>query len=58
MDVVLYALLGGLFGVLLNRAADNLPPPARLSLMQAPRCSHCGQPRGMLAQIGLLNLIL
>ncbi len=58
MEIFLYALLGGLVGVLVNRAADNLPPPARLSLLQAPVCPHCGQPRGPVAQSGLLSLIL
>ncbi len=58
MDVVLYALLGGLIGVLVNRAADNLPPPERLSLLISPRCPHCGQPREPVAQSGLLSLIL
>lgn len=57
MDVLLYVLFGGLIGVLVNRAADNLPPPARASLLQAPRCPHCGQVRGPLEQSGLLAFI-
>lgn len=54
----LTALLGVLAGVLVNRAADNLPPPAVLSLWAAPRCPFCATPRTLLEQSGILSFVL
>lgn len=53
MLLVIYALLGAGCGVLVNRAADNLPPPARRSLFAAPHCAYCGAPRAAREQIGV-----
>ncbi len=58
LSTLLYALFGFLVGVLLNRAADNLPPPARRSLLEAPRCRHCGAPHEWLEQSGLIRFLL
>ncbi len=55
--LILYALFGFLVGVLLNRAADNLPPPARRSFWATPRCRHCAAPRTALEQSGLLGYL-
>lgn len=43
---------------MLNRAADNLPPPARLPLWETPRCPHCGSTRLLLEQVGILAFVL
>jgi leader peptidase (prepilin peptidase)/N-methyltransferase len=56
--IVFLALLGFLAGVLVNRAADNLPPPARRSILAAPRCPYCDSPRTVLEQIGVLSFVL
>ncbi len=58
IPVLLFALLGLLAGVLINRAADNLPPPGRRGLLAAPHCPYCDQPREPLEQSALLNLLL
>src|SRR5581483_6287619 len=55
---LLFALLGILVGVLINRAADNLPPPARRSLLVTPRCPYCDTPRSAIEQSGILSFIL
>ncbi len=54
--VILFALLGWLMGVLINRAADNLP--AHRSLLAAPHCPYCDTPRPVLDQIALLSYLL
>lgn len=56
--ILLFAFLGLLSGVIINRAADNLPPPARLSMLEAPRCGYCGNRRRFLGQIGLTGFLL
>lgn len=57
MELILYALFGLLVGVVVNRAADNLPPPARRSLLGAPHCPYCDYPRGI-EQFALLSFVL
>ena len=56
MEIILFALLGWLMGVLINRAADNLP--AHRSLLAAPHCPYCDTPRPVLGQIALLSYLL
>jgi leader peptidase (prepilin peptidase)/N-methyltransferase len=56
MEIIFLVLLGWLLGILINRAADNLP--ARRSLLNAPRCPFCGTPRPALDQIALLSYLL
>ncbi len=58
LSTFLFALLGFFVGVLLNRAADNLPPPERRSVLQAPRCRHCSTPLEWWEQSGLLRYLL
>src|SRR5919202_773078 len=58
LSTVFYALLGLLVGALINRAAENLPPPGRRSLLTAPRCLYCDAPREPLEQIGILSYLL
>ena len=55
---ILFALLGILVGIVINRAADNLPPPARCSLLKTPRCPYCDAPRTLLEQFGILSFVL
>ncbi len=55
--MVLFAILGFLVGVVINRAADNLPPPVRGSLWDTPRCSYCGKPRETWEQIGVVGFL-
>lgn len=55
LPVILLALLGGLVGVVINRAADNLPPPARRSLAATPHCPYCNSDRTLLEQVGVLS---
>jgi leader peptidase (prepilin peptidase)/N-methyltransferase len=57
MELILYALFGLLVGIVVNRAADNLPPPARRSLLDAPHCPYCDHPRGI-EQFALLSFVL
>ncbi len=57
MELVLYSLFGLLIGSLINRTADNLPPPNARSLLAAPHCPHCDQPRGI-EQFALLSFLL
>ncbi len=57
ISILLYALLGWLAGVLVNRAADNLPPPERRSIFLAPRCGYCGAERRAAEQSGLLSFL-
>jgi leader peptidase (prepilin peptidase) / N-methyltransferase len=57
LPLLLYALVGFLAGIVVNRAADNLPPPARRSLLEAPRCRYCGMPREWWEQSGLLSFL-
>ncbi len=56
MELILFALLGWLVGVVINRAADNLP--ARRSLVAALHCPYCDTPRPVIDQIALLSYIL
>ena len=56
MKPILFALLGGLVGVLINRAADNLP--AHRLLIAAPHCPYCDTPRPVIDQIALLSYVL
>ncbi len=55
---ILYALVGLFVGVLVNRAADNLPPPDRRPFLAEPRCAHCQTPRTRIEQSGLLSYLL
>lgn len=55
---ILIALVGLAVGVLVNRAADNLPPPERRSILQAPRCPYCGVPRKGLEHVAILGFVL
>ncbi len=56
MESILFALLGWLIGVLINRAADNLP--AQRSLLDAPHCPYCDTPRPIVDQVALLSYLL
>ncbi|HEX7586699.1 MAG TPA: prepilin peptidase [Anaerolineae bacterium] len=56
MELFLFALLGWFVGLLINRAADNLP--AQRSLLDAPHCPYCDAPRPVLDQITLLSFLL
>ncbi len=55
METIIFALLGWLVGVVVNRAADNLPP--HRSLLASPHCPHCDTPRPLLEQSGVLGLL-
>ena len=56
MELFLFALLGWFVGLVINRAADNLP--AQRSLLDAPHCPYCGTPRPVLDQTALLSFLL
>lgn len=56
MIIFLFALLGILAGVIINRAADNLP--ADRSLFAAPLCLHCSTPRPAIQQSGVLCFVV
>jgi leader peptidase (prepilin peptidase)/N-methyltransferase len=58
VSTLLFALVGFLAGVVVNRAADNLPPPSRRSLLDAPRCSYCGTARKSREQIAIIGFLL
>lgn len=58
MIPILFALIGILAGMIINRAADNLPPPARRSLLETPRCPYCNAPRTTPEQFGILSFAL
>lgn len=58
MFILLYALFGLFVGIIINRAADNLPPPARRSLLVTPRCPYCDTPRRIVELSGILSFIL
>jgi leader peptidase (prepilin peptidase)/N-methyltransferase len=58
MIVFLFGVIGILVGILLNRAADNLPPPARRSPLEPPRCPYCDAPRTAVEQSGILSFVL
>ncbi|MBI4674656.1 MAG: prepilin peptidase [Chloroflexi bacterium] len=58
MFTFLYALVGIFVGMVINRAADNLPPPARRSLWVTPRCPYCDTPRSILEQSGIVSFVL
>lgn len=58
LTIVLFAFLGFGAGVIINRAADTLPPPDRLSMLESPRCGYCGKPRRLVEQIGLAGFLL
>lgn len=56
MTILVFFLLGILAGVIINRAADNLPY-AR-SLWAVPQCRHCNTPRARIQVSGVLSYIL
>jgi leader peptidase (prepilin peptidase)/N-methyltransferase len=56
MIIFFFALLGILAGILINRAADNLPTDR--SVFAAPLCLHCGSPRPAVQSSGVLSFIL
>ena len=58
MLVILFVIVGILVGILINRAADNLPPPARRSVLETPRCPYCSTPRTFIEQFGILSFAL
>lgn len=55
---LIFALIGIFVGILLNRAADNLPPPFRRSFFETPRCPYCDTPRTPLEQFGIASFVL
>lgn len=55
---ILYGILGLIVGILINRAADNLPPPARRSMISVPHCAYCNSPRLPVEQSGLLSFLM
>jgi leader peptidase (prepilin peptidase)/N-methyltransferase len=55
---ILFAVIGIVTGILINRAADNLPPPPRRSFLATPRCPYCDAPRTRLEQFGILSFAL
>lgn len=55
---LIFALLGIAVGILINRAADNLPPPFRRSLFETPHCPYCDSPRTPLEQFGIASFVL
>lgn len=55
MTTIVFAFVGALVGILLNRAADNLPPPGQRSMLETPRCPYCNTRRAPLEQIGVLS---
>lgn len=56
--IFIAALIGILIGILVNRGADNLPPPPRRSLLETPRCPYCDSPRAPLEQFGIAAFAL
>jgi leader peptidase (prepilin peptidase)/N-methyltransferase len=56
--MILAFVLGIVAGILINRAADNLPPPAERSLLATPRCPHCNMLRTPIQQSGVLSFVL
>lgn len=58
MLILIFIALGILSGILINRAADNLPPPARRSLFDTPRCPFCDTPRSPVEQSGIASFLL
>lgn len=58
MFITIAAITGILIGILINRAADNLPPPHRRSLWETPRCPFCDTPRTLLEQWGIVSFAL
>jgi leader peptidase (prepilin peptidase)/N-methyltransferase len=55
MFISIAAVAGILCGILINRAADNLPPPHRRSLFSPPRCPYCDTSRDLIEQFGLVS---
>ncbi len=55
MEILLFALLGWLSGIFINRVADNLP--AHRSLRTVPQCPYCGAARPALDQITVLKFL-
>lgn len=55
---LLVALIGLAVGILINRAADNLPPPLRRSFFETPRCPYCDSRRSPLEQCGIASFVL
>lgn len=58
IPVVAFAILGLLAGAIVNRAADNLPPPIRKSILIPPRCAYCGAKREPWEQIFVVGFLL
>lgn len=58
MYSLIFAILGVPVGILVNRAADNLPPPFRRSFFETPRCPYCDSPRTLLEQFGIASFAL
>jgi leader peptidase (prepilin peptidase)/N-methyltransferase len=58
LSTIPFALVGFIAGIVVNRAADNLPPPSRKSLLDAPRCGYCGTPRNLTEQIAVISFLL
>jgi leader peptidase (prepilin peptidase)/N-methyltransferase len=56
MELFLFVFLGWFVGLVIDRAADNLP--VRRSLIDPPHCPYCGTSRPVLDQIALLRYIL
>lgn len=52
MNIVFFFLLGIVSGIVINRAADNLPYDR--ALFAAPHCPHCNTPRKWIQQSGIL----
>lgn len=55
MTDLLFFLLGGLSGIFINRAADNLP--AGRAILAPPQCSHCNAPRASIQLSGSLSFV-
>ncbi len=56
MGILLFILMGWIAGVIINRAADNLPE--RRPLFELPRCPCCGAPRTLIDQFALVSAIV
>ncbi len=58
LALLLTVVTGLVVGVIINRAADNLPPPDSRPLFLNPRCPHCGRDRTLAEQSGLLSFVI
>lgn len=56
MTIVLFFLFGIVCGIIINRAADNLP--YRRSVFAVPHCPHCDTPRSRVQVSGVLTFVL